>query len=445
MPRIFISYRRMDSLTITGRIHDHLVTAFSEANVFKDVDDIPLGADFRRTLEGEVSACDVLLAVIGPTWLEASDEQNRRRIDDPDDFVRIEVAAGLRREDVLVIPVLVRNATMPGSAELPADLRDLAYRNAAFIRDDPDFTRDMGRLVDTIRRSFAAAREADARPAPAPRPPEGRPVVTRPWLVGIVAALGVVAIAIVLAVAASGSAGPVQPVEVPTDNWTVASGEGAIRCGDAVSGTITEDDEDDVWTFEAEAGQTVLITANRSSGDLDPLIHLKTADDELAVDDDNGPGQNSAIYYTLGEDTTYQVLVTRFESGTSLTSGDYALELSCDVRPIECGEYQYESISAGGEEDWWVFYVAVGKTITATMAHTGTDDRGIYVSPSLNLYDTQGHELASAGGFEVQLIAAIEEEGIYLLRASAATNAGQGSAGPYALELACLEGSPDQQ
>ncbi|MFC1961247.1 toll/interleukin-1 receptor domain-containing protein, partial [Chloroflexota bacterium] len=134
MPRIFISYRRADSVTITGRIHDHLVMAFGEDSVFKDVDDIPLGADFRQVLDREVGSCDVLLVIVGQTWVNTQNEAGQRRLHDPDDFVRIEVAAGLSRPDVLVIPLLVKGAEMPTSAHMPSDLQELAYRNAAIIR-----------------------------------------------------------------------------------------------------------------------------------------------------------------------------------------------------------------------------------------------------------------------------------------------------------------------
>lgn len=152
MPRIFISYRRSDSITITGRMYDRLVEAFGEDHVFKDVDDIPVGVDFRAVLNREVSSADVLLVVIGKEWLNARDEQGRRRLDDPNDFVRIEVEHGLSRRAMLVIPVLVHGATMPSADDLPESLRELAFRNAAIVRDDPDFRRDIGRLIDQIRK-----------------------------------------------------------------------------------------------------------------------------------------------------------------------------------------------------------------------------------------------------------------------------------------------------
>lgn len=150
-PRIFMSYRRADTRTITGRLYDRLEIAFGSENIFKDVDDIPIGHDFRQVLEREISKCDVLLAIIGREWASSTEGQHQRRIDDEDDFVRIEIEAALKREDVLVVPVLVEGATMPSPNDLPGYLRELAFRHAAILRDDPDFRRDVERLIAQIR------------------------------------------------------------------------------------------------------------------------------------------------------------------------------------------------------------------------------------------------------------------------------------------------------
>lgn len=159
MPLIFISYRRADSAAAAGRLYDRLILAFGENCVFKDVDAIPAGANYRYTLENAVTSCDVMLAVIGKEWLTI-EGGGRRRLDDPNDFVRIEVETGLKRDDVLVIPVLVNDAAMPGPDELPDSLRELHYRSAAVVRNDPDFNRDIARLIATIQYQFAA--EGDA-------------------------------------------------------------------------------------------------------------------------------------------------------------------------------------------------------------------------------------------------------------------------------------------
>jgi len=146
---VFISYRREDSADITGRIYDRLVQHFSKEIVFKDVDSIPLGIDFRRHIEGALGQCKVLVAVIGENWIENNLPQGQRRINNPRDHLRIEVEVALRR-DIPVIPVLVRRATMPSEDQLPPSLQSLAYRNGIPIRPDPDFHTDMDRLIKGI-------------------------------------------------------------------------------------------------------------------------------------------------------------------------------------------------------------------------------------------------------------------------------------------------------
>jgi len=146
---IFISYRRQDSADVTGRIYDRLVLSFDRRQVFKDVDSIPLGVDFRAHLGEVVGHCDVLLAVIGPQWLTASGADGRR-LDDPADFVRIEIEAALAR-DIPVIPLLVGGTGLPSAKELPQALAPITYRNGISVRPDPDFHRDMDRLIASLR------------------------------------------------------------------------------------------------------------------------------------------------------------------------------------------------------------------------------------------------------------------------------------------------------
>src|SRR5437899_4836305 len=95
--RIFINYRRADSTATAGRLHDRLAQTFGRNNLFMDVDHIPAGVDFVDYLNSQVAACDVFLAVIGPNWLNAKDDRGRRRFENPDDFVTIEIAAALAR------------------------------------------------------------------------------------------------------------------------------------------------------------------------------------------------------------------------------------------------------------------------------------------------------------------------------------------------------------
>jgi hypothetical protein len=113
------------------------------------VDNIPIGADFRHVISEAVSRCTVLLAVIGRDWVTVMNEQKLRRLDDPNDFVRIEIETALKH-DIPVVPLLVREAAMPREEELPPSLRELVYRHGAQIRSDPDFHRDMDRLIQSL-------------------------------------------------------------------------------------------------------------------------------------------------------------------------------------------------------------------------------------------------------------------------------------------------------
>jgi hypothetical protein len=135
--KIFVSYRRSDTKGYTHVVAQPLMDHFGKDQVFLDVYDIELGRDFTQVLEQAVSSCDVLLAMIGPGWLTATlPESTGRRLDDPMDFVRIEIATALQR-NIRVIPVLVQNATMPGADELPEVLKPLSRRQAFVIGDRP--------------------------------------------------------------------------------------------------------------------------------------------------------------------------------------------------------------------------------------------------------------------------------------------------------------------
>jgi parallel beta-helix repeat protein len=166
MPKIFVSYRRQDSEHITGRIHDRLHPHFGHDAVLIDIDTIPFGVDFREHLTRAVAQCDILLAIIGDDWLEArfpdGPRAGQRRLDDPADFVRIEIEAALAR-NVPVIPVLVGRARMPGDRELPEGrLRDLAYRNAAEVRSGRDFHDHVDRLIRGIEHLVRPIQEGPA-------------------------------------------------------------------------------------------------------------------------------------------------------------------------------------------------------------------------------------------------------------------------------------------
>jgi hypothetical protein len=137
---IFISYRRDDTQGEAGRLYSDLTQKCGEKRVFMDVSGIKPGDNFHDAINHKISRCTVLLAVIGPEWLVAKNGSGRRRLDAPEDYVRLEIAAALKNK-IRVIPVLVRAARMPGVEELPDDLRGLAYLQAVeltHVRWDSD-------------------------------------------------------------------------------------------------------------------------------------------------------------------------------------------------------------------------------------------------------------------------------------------------------------------
>jgi TonB family protein len=131
-------------------LFDDLVGQFGENSVFMDVAGIEAGRDFRKAIDESVATCGVLLALIGPGWLDEKNEKGERRLDDPSDFVRVETASALRR-DIPVIPVLLRGAKMPRSDQLPPDLQELAYRNCVEITH-ARWRSDVQLLVEPLRR-----------------------------------------------------------------------------------------------------------------------------------------------------------------------------------------------------------------------------------------------------------------------------------------------------
>ena len=161
--KVFISYRRSDSAAYAGRIWDRLERELGRDLLFMDVDAIPLGTNFPKVLHEEVAKCGVLLAMIGPNWLDVRDEHKKRRLDDPNDPVRIEIAQGLQR-GIPVIPILLDNATIPKADQLPKDLKELASRNGMHIHH-ASFHDDMNRLIRKLKGQLDQAGSSDEQTA----------------------------------------------------------------------------------------------------------------------------------------------------------------------------------------------------------------------------------------------------------------------------------------
>lgn len=171
MAKIFISYRRSDSHWAAHEIFERLkkIARKSRDKIFIDLESIKPGEDFVKSIERNVKTCDVLVAIIGPNWINASHDGGGRRLDDPKDIVRAEIASALKN-DITVVPVLLDGARMPSEAELAKDLRALATRNAIEVRR-AHFEEDTSRLslaigLDARRVKAVAAASASSKPRP---------------------------------------------------------------------------------------------------------------------------------------------------------------------------------------------------------------------------------------------------------------------------------------
>jgi hypothetical protein len=210
MSDIFISYRRGTASPYARGIYERLESQFGSGRVFMDIDTMEPGVDFVEYIEDAVSSCQVLIVVVSPDWLAAVDETGRRRMDDPDDFVRVEVATALARDDVRVIPVLVAGAAPPAKGDLPEDLAPLTRRHALEITDGR-WDYDLGVLARTVGRVLAeeagagpsASREPAHAPAAAAVPPAKPRWPPQPAVIAI-ALVAVAAIAAAAVLFASG-------------------------------------------------------------------------------------------------------------------------------------------------------------------------------------------------------------------------------------------------
>jgi hypothetical protein len=149
---IFISYRREETAANARLLYSRLSEHFGTNRVFMDVDSIAIGADFTRELTEAVSQCKVLLVLIGRNWSSITDSRGKRRIDNPGDWIRIEIETALQR-GIAVVPVLVDGAALPQASDLPSSLRPLTQRQALELRHT-QFKSDSQRLVKEIGRIF---------------------------------------------------------------------------------------------------------------------------------------------------------------------------------------------------------------------------------------------------------------------------------------------------
>ncbi len=201
--KIFINYRRGDDPGFSQALYGRLESRFSTTQLFMDVDSISPGSDFVHVLDEQVAKCDVFLAVIGPGWINATNKNGARRLENPNDFVRIEIEAALKR-GILVIPVLVNDAEMPTEADLVESLKPLARRNAVRLTHER-FRSDCDGLIKAINDALdknhpiqttpGARRGHPVNPATTTGPPIGRVsslTGDNRWFIGLLLFCGLV-------------------------------------------------------------------------------------------------------------------------------------------------------------------------------------------------------------------------------------------------------------
>jgi TIR domain len=198
--RIFINYRRKDTDGYAGWLFERLADHFGQEQIFKDIDSIKLGDDFAEKIHNAVVSCQVLLALIGDKWLTATDEEGRRRLDNPKDFVRLEIEAALSR-NILVIPILLDGAEMPSADQLPSNLAGLVRRQALKLSVE-DFNHNIGKLLEVLNRTFSKLQAA-------PAAPDAEIAITRP--------------------PESDTETEQRIAEVPAGDWAICCSGGAIR------------------------------------------------------------------------------------------------------------------------------------------------------------------------------------------------------------------------
>jgi hypothetical protein len=165
MAKIAISYRREDSLDITGRIFDRFAAHYGRESVFRDIDSMRPGIDFRRHIKATLDASDILIVVVGPKWL-GRDQSGQARISNEADFVRFELETALSK-GIPVIPLLVGQAEMPTAAQLPDSIKDLAFRHAVSVSSGKDFDHHVSVLISDVDRLLEAADEPSTTPTAA--------------------------------------------------------------------------------------------------------------------------------------------------------------------------------------------------------------------------------------------------------------------------------------
>lgn len=367
MPGIFISYRREDSPGHAGRIFDRLRSRFGSDVVFMDVAAIEAGVDFVEVLQKAVGSCDALLAIIGPQWLSAAHD-GKRRLDDPHDFVRIEIAGALQR-NVRVLPVLVEGASLPQTSALPADLQALTRRQALELRD-ARWDDDIERLVEGLEKFLKVGGEVSA-PAPtatvADRP-GGKTSNARAIAIGAAAALILVAAALFAWRGGGGApttttTKPPEPASVQTTANAPAPSSGPAKPSDPpdVTGrTILEARE-----ILRKARFPFIVRLSTDRNRAPGIVESQTLDESRRVVLSAVATSSVLIHVVKGNEPKAEALVNYLRDEPS-TIGSVVRSMGVVPRAELVGRvgYSEERLAAQAE--------AIAKDISEYLARTGT-------------------------------------------------------------------------
>jgi len=159
-PKIFISYRREDSLWFTNLLDQTLAAHFGDEYIFRDVHDIAAGEDFEEVIKAQVKSANILLAVIGKEWQSIAE---KRRASADEDYVQLEIATALRKKDMIVVPILVEGAAIPRKQDLPDDLKRLVSLQARVLTDQ-SWINDTNKLIRELEVAFQKATANETKP-----------------------------------------------------------------------------------------------------------------------------------------------------------------------------------------------------------------------------------------------------------------------------------------
>lgn len=364
VPKVFVSYRRGDSRGETGRLADHLAQRFGGELIFRDIEDLGIGVDFPAELKKALGESAAMLVMIGPRWIS----EYGSRLNEPGDFVRMEVAAGLSRPDVQVIPVLVGGARMPSAQELPDVLKPLCDRNATEISESR-WNYDVNRLCDALEARldklpdghipFAlTAAQADA--------------AVQAWLAATVLAAAAVRSGVTAKIEQayvpfwimSGGASATYKGEVGEEQKQVQQMAAAAAAGSAAPATA----EATMTVWRPASGAVMLPFSNRAlcaSNQAPPHTPTEFPDEVLAKINRAAPDDNVRIYdATRDKDGAEEVLRaelemklrdladSRMKAGRMVQTRDISLEPTVQIKdrklvlvPLYYGAYSHDSKS----------------------------------------------------------------------------------------------------